>query len=222
MKNQRIAIAGDAITIPENTKVIIEGGVVIFESKEKPALKVGEWYTKDGRVCLKISEYDGKKSNAVGFGIFGIDRKWSDYMTIFHEGWKPVDMQKVKKLLIGEAEKRGFKKGVTAKVNNNARKLTSDPYTNTNGILANDNEIGWVMLFDSKTGKWAEIIREPLYTNQYGTEFFEGDEYWYVNSKNLISYCDSMRFGNMKHCTGNKFRGTKKECYQYLADNCKE
>lgn len=86
--------------------------------------------------------------------------KYKDY-------WRPADMQEVKKLLIKEAEKRGFKEGVnfTTPVTKLKRKVHSNPFINHTqeglcvdaGIFGTDTSI-----FDFKTGKWAEIVEKPL------------------------------------------------------------
>ena len=200
MKNERI-------TIPENTRVIIEDGVIIFERKENPVLKVGEWHDYGfGYKILWLGNNKGYCLAPDGF-CSGI----TDTTSIKPNELSLSDMSKVKELLIKEAEKMGFKKGVTAKGNNNARKLISDPYMNMNGILANDNESGWVVLFDFKTGKWAEIIEEkkPLYL------------YFIRKSDNAI--CEHpASVGFLAEDEIHTRSMTKRECHQYLADNWDE
>ena len=200
MKNQRIAVAGDTITIPENTRVIIEGGVVVFESIEPIELEVGEWYEKDHWIVLKTRETCG-----VGFN----NDTWMDTMAILSERWQPADPEEVTRLLVGEAEKRGF---------------NYDSYLiHDDGVLhgvTNSFIDGWC--FDSKTGKWAEIIEEkkPLYTNSYGTDWFEHDTCCKVrlSDEYIGEFVMLKKFGADNNWTEAM---TKRECHLYVADKLK-
>jgi hypothetical protein len=72
--------------------------------------------------------------------------------------------------------------------------------------------------------KQEEIIEEkkPLYTNSYGTEFFEGDRYYYVGKKTLMIHSDTGNSVNPKPNALTSEIMTEKECHQWIVDNWDE
>ena len=85
-----------------------------------------------------------------------------------------------------------------------------------------------VIIFERKEPLLADLIKEekkPLYVNSFGTEFFDGDDYYYV-TKSDYTINKRVNFGVNFLCPEEDFRYTeimtKKQCYQWLADNCNE
>ncbi len=215
MKNEKI-------TIPENTRVIIEDGVIIFESKE-PVLKVGEWYVCDG-IMNKPRLFLGA-GKIVGFSDTG---RWCFSTVYAPEMWKPADMKEVEKLLIGEAKKRGYKEGVIIVPDTEFPEFGSFKL-NRCGIEVTsiwNVRCGGAEIFSIKTGLWREIIEEkkPLYINTYGTEFFEGDDFYFVlakpNKKKKIIH--GIENDTMTKVGYYSEAMTERECHLYLADNWDE
>ena len=126
--------------------------------EEKPLLEVGKWYIING-IPNSTHLYLGD-STGVGFAR---DKSWTDFVgmtspTLYVE----ADMDEVKKLLIGKAEKyRGADiKCIRGQI---GTKGTID--TDTEFILKHDELSAQNMncsytLFDFKTGEWADIIEE--------------------------------------------------------------
>lgn len=201
-ETNRIAIAGDTITIPENTRVIIEGGVVLFESTTHEELEVGKWYwEKCGYLVIVLP--DGK------FVGFNRDANWCTdikFKPLKPNEFKLADIEEVESLLIGEAEKKGFNK----------------PHLDHDELWDEQkNGRGGKVIFCFKTGQWAEIIREPLYTNSYGTEFDDGDNFHWVHSDIKIVSGDIFD----KNCDVSPwclFMGTERECHRYIDENWNE
>ena len=206
----------EKITIPENTRVIIEDGVIIFERNDLKQFNKGEWYSAKEYVLLQLE-----------CGVVGFARgEWYESsIGIPHSiGYVKADMKEVEKLLIKEAEKRGFKKGCKFldACDKDSQEAWHNPYFNNHGELICGKGSG--LLFYPKTGKWAEIIEEkkPLYTNDYGREYFGGETYKYVNSsmsiRNGNGVFDEYNFNDDKTLRVD-FIGTEQECHRYLYEN---
>lgn len=101
MKNQRI-------TIPENTRVIIDGGVIIFESKAKTIspLNIGKWYSSALNQFNLV--LDGSYHSCGFYKGEWFDRDES--MMINNGSWYPADMEEVKRLLIERLRRGDLKK----------------------------------------------------------------------------------------------------------------
>lgn len=217
------------ITLPLDCdfKITEEAGmrVITFNPvKENPALEVGKWITgkssNDHYLIIDDKTYCILRRER-GFELFTNATTPQDASL-----YKPADMQEVKKLLIKEADMRGFKKGVKYENTDGYKRVAKyDAKIHIDSSLICGCLDG--LIFNDRTGKWAEIVEEkkPLYTNSFGTEFFEGDEYWFIvktsckikHGSNISDIPDTMCESN---CLTEVM--TKKECYQYLADHCEE
>jgi hypothetical protein len=141
-------------------------------------------------------------------------------------------MKEVEKLLIKEAEKY---------VGNRASKIDSMHYGNgydpskftiksveynkgCGEVIANYSRCDSFTLFDPKSGKWAEIIEEkkPLYTNSHGTEFFDGDEHYYVSLDDFEIVKNKLWTEDYKQNHLVTEAMTERECHQWIADNWDE
>jgi hypothetical protein len=208
---EALEAAEDSVTISLDCRI----------KEEKPTLKVGEWWNTKGfdTAYLKIGNNDFAGFDTDGEWVCGIKVRSPEMM-------QQADMKEVKSLLIGEAEKR-YSEGDIIK----SPCLNCDKEFTFKGKITTHRHGDVIdgcrtILFDQETGKWAEIVKKPLYVNQYGREYFNGDKYSHViNPDGEYKFCNgSFDLSNLYkdgelRC---KFIGTKKECYQYLADNCKE
>jgi hypothetical protein len=208
------------ITIPENTRVIIEDGVILFEGTTPKELEVGKWYESEPFTVLVIDlQCNSRYFTAVGFCPFYSWIGLSDSSSktwIKHIVWQPADMKEVTRLLIGEAEKRY---GTTPDESRNIGDsfFMKDDSLMTNGYSNNK------VVFDVKTGKWAEIIPEkkPLYTNAYGTEFFGEEQYFFIRKDGSSIFCGDRPFkdSHYKNMHSVAFYGTEPECHRYIYEN---
>jgi len=229
------------IYFPKGAKSInfdLEQGIAtaVYE-EERPALKVGEWAycSMRGENALILDE----RGHHVGIkNCKWIDRDEAVTIPMRSNKWQPADMQEVKKLLIKEAEKRGFKEGIIFNGLSSRSDVIykgcemADNYfdINLNGIRVLTPEETWddlcsnPFISDFKTGKWAEIAKKPLYVNQYGTEFFEGDAYCFVIKCTYeIDYSESLEIettglGGNSNVTEIM---TRRECHLWIADQLK-
>lgn len=234
--NNKINKPMKQIKITEATKIISELSdkmtvteedgmrITIYEPKkeEKTVLEVGKWYTNcNFPIGTHTALYVGD-----GKGV-GFNRKkgWIGEMPVLSPNiWNPANMKEVKKLLISEAEKRGFIIG--ARISRLRDAYISKTCRIDCGKLHIENDglyVDAVVIFDFKTGKWAEIIPEkkPLYTNTFGTEFFKGDICFYVRKETLEIIQDSTDsseeiMGDTNHVSEVM---TRKECYKWISDN---
>lgn len=124
---------------------------------EDVKLEVGKWYiSHDGALNFKGEIYD-YGINAYGLWVY--DNYW-----FLHNptNWKPATPEQVKSALIKEAERRGYKKGVTIK----------DLHTKTEDVIINmtwhSNSADLRTDIEGKLsyciyhkGKWAEIVEQP-------------------------------------------------------------
>ena len=204
------------VQIPENTtaKQYIENGFAVTEFvPEEVSVDVFKWYEELDTKTYWLILPDAK---AVGF----VGDKWIELNESFPDlsKLKPADMNEVKKLLIQEAEKKGYKKDVKIKstINNDEYVLNNWGYS-MNTFRKGDLALGGAHIFNGKTGKWAEIVKEPLYINQYGTEFFEGDEFFNVRLIDL----NPIRFrSNPKKGDKNWSEAlTERECHRWIYEN---
>lgn len=202
-------------------------------TEEKPVLKVGKWYAIRGinnSNHLYLGDHTGKG--------FAMDGEWTDFVAMNSAGLYTLsDMKEVEKLLIKEAEKRGFKEGVVFNGLSFESEMTYGSCImkdsvlddiNLKGIQVRTPEHTWdrtcsnPFIFSMITGKWAETIEEkkPLYVNQYGTEFFEGDRVWHINKRDKsLQFGHTNTFGDLKDNAFFYEIMTERECHQYLADN---
>jgi hypothetical protein len=130
----------------------------------------------------------------------GVNASFHGFETMTHK----ADMKEVERLLICEAEKRGFHSMATFKDYSGLGVFTATgEFSFTSEGLMNSDYIGCIFHF--KIGKWAEIIEEKKKPTLY-----------------KIRFSDSKIVSPYEY--GNEFSKemTKKECYQYLADRCEE
>lgn len=172
------------IEIPEDTRVEFseDNGFAIMEFvPEEVKLEVGRWYQLGTAIYLVLD----KELHRCGFkkGVWRDNGKCT-YMQD-NGKWKPADMKEVKRLLIQEAEKRGFKPGVnyydgTYKYDCKTIHIREyGLYGHTAGCI-----------FSFKTGQWTEIIREPLYIeSETHEQFYIGDfAYWLWKGKGGLEF----------------------------------
>lgn len=176
------------IYFPKGAKSInfdLEKGIAtaIYE-EEKPVLKVGEWRSfHHGHGKISRHLYLGDNTG-VGFDANG---NWLPFVAMNDASiYVDADMEEVERLLISEAENRGYKgckmsnsKGLKVELDNGAYgfyrcNLTDNSLTHS------------CFVFEWETGKWAEIVKKkPLYMNAYGTEFLGDDHGWQVVKESL-------------------------------------
>lgn len=211
----------------------IDGNIYRLVEEKKLAFKVGKWYTncnfpKGTHTALYVGNRKG-----VGFNI---RNGWIGEMPVYSpEIWSPANMEEVKKLLIKEAEKRGFKKGAVCNCAEmgDRETLLSSSYEVTDEclrVLCNEEREEYVVLFDFETGKWAEIKNEPLYTNSYGTSFYKGDKGYDVEKdSNMTIRCDNFTVDIMvdmdivlSETESHSEIMTKRECHRYIDENWDE
>jgi len=216
----------------------INGKIYRLVEEEKPAYNVGQWYksNKVNEIALvlddefrHVSFQDGEFVEASDVVRLPYDPKYR---------WQPADMEEVERLLIKEAGKYiGNRAGkidsqLYAKgFNPSEFKITSVFYHKHSGevrAVYGDNKES-LTLFCPKSGNWAEIIEEkkPLYTNKYGTEFFEGDYPFFIKKDTLEiiggnpyitiksddsigAFSDNVDFSEIM---------TERECHRYLDEN---
>jgi len=189
-------------TLKENEKLTAEiiDGCAVFTIEEKnskhegfrgklmedvPVFEAGKWYESkyyEGS-CPAIALYNGDKIMK-GFGFLG---SYSESITVSSSEWKPADMEEVGKLMIAEAEERGYKGG---KFKNLYLKddiihfsITSDIFLNSVGLFIEEGNMRYTLWTPEKG--WAEII-EPLFINSHGTKFYKGDTVYWVNKHSMI------------------------------------
>ncbi|MDX1365804.1 MAG: hypothetical protein R3243_16485, partial [Arenibacter latericius] len=193
MKKEKIEVT--RIPIPKNTRVEFseDNGFAVMEFvPEEVELEIGRWYCikQSQEVMVLIIE---KTDNLYGYKAVGFNSwgDWDKWYAMVPKDWQLADMKEVERLLIQEVEKKGYKKGVKIKspINNDEYVLNNWGYS-MNTFRKGDLALGGAHIFNGETGKWAEIVKEPLYINQYGTEFFEGDEFFNVRLIDL----NPMRF----------------------------
>lgn len=138
-----------------------------FPNVFKQILEVGKWYKgKDGTIAFYKKKSDNYEERN-GYGIECL-RNWQQNASFTFESvpqfWQVATKEEVEKALIAEAEKRGFKKGVTvaAKGINEFMGFTPAPicgefqYNEYLNVLECDRGNGHIF----EKGKWAEIIQE--------------------------------------------------------------
>ena len=137
-------------------------------------LDVGEWYKNQYGCLFNFNGGYDLREDPCGYGV-DINKKWveSEKLGWGQDGLEKATPEEVKDALVAEAEKRGFKEGVT--INNSEvynQKTDNDILTkgyflfNKHGLHWAENENSWWSIF--KDGKWAEII-EPTITTQTET-----------------------------------------------------
>lgn len=222
------------IYFPKGAKSInfdLEKGIAtaIYE-EEKPALKVEEWYYNVfGYYVLKT-----ESGAMVGFNDDGVWQLSIKFKPLDVNDFKPADMSKVKELLIKEAEKKGLTgkgkiKSPCGNYTNKIRTYGKNLFLNAFGSLCigDKDSVNGIILFESRTGKWAEIVEEkkPLYINAYGTEFFEGDYPYFIQFYGLeiIKGLEPMP-NNGTFSASEEFTEimTEAECHRYLYQNWDE
>lgn len=80
---------------------------------------------------------------------------------------------------------------------------------------------------DRENDKIIAIYEEekPHYTNQYGTNFFNGDQFFFIDKEDgeiMISKCKVLNSNPSQDYAENRDRSeamTEKECYQHKLDN---
>jgi len=162
--------------------------VVVYEKEEiyERGFEIGKWYKFNNRVLGLFNEYG---NNNIGFGLrsargmFYCNDIWIEQEYIGF--WQPADMNEVSKLMIAEAEKRGYL-GSRLKDSSHKNpvysgitlKLDGRGYSMPNGDLLCNNITIW-----SPEKGWAEII-EPLFVNSHGSKFYDKNEsVSYVNKE---------------------------------------
>lgn len=138
-----------------------------YDKQNKPKLEVGKWYQNNADAYI-LKTSDGYNNNGFMRGGW-VEKRLCDCSLI----WQPADMTKVKELLIKEAERRGFKEGAKVKdfglckSSEGCGKIKTKigyPRLHGDGLwFKTDGPLEFsVKIFDSETGKWAEIIK-PSY-----------------------------------------------------------
>ena len=175
---------------------------VDFEKVEaKSELEVGKWYVlkEDNN---RIACYKGEHSayGFIGNGIWGTNIKMSQ-----SSYWQLASETEVKEALIKEAERRGFKEGVSYQWSKpkEIRVLGSTLYyESTDNVLMDESGL-WIF----HNGEWAEIIEQPkeeIDFSQVGL-IVESDYNVVVTN----GYYDKEKFGGMvvSHKAGIRNRG---------------
>ena len=84
----------------------------------------------------------------------------------------------------------------------------------TKGLVKITDGCGGSVYYD---GKWAEIVKEPLFTTEDGVDIYEGDEYWVVfmnyEPERLIGV-STIKYTNFLE--GKKRFSTKEKAQEYL------
>jgi hypothetical protein len=141
---------------------------------EKPELEVGKWYkytTTSGCQIFCLTEIT-KNGSALGYGI-GRDGDWVDYSSdnsiycMANDYWVPklvpASEQEVTEVLIKEAKKRGFVKGVVATgLDGEISEITGDFFNNgdVSYLCATEEDCRFSGVRIYEDGKWAEIVEE--------------------------------------------------------------
>jgi len=196
---------------------------IVFEKQEnwqlykEPKFEVGKWYEAgvSGAIVLVLEDN-------MGVGFIGLNEKhWGEYS--FHKtcrsNWKLANPDKVKELLLKEANRR-YKVGDKFKcVNNNEESYNYLNYFTVGNINSNSKriytgELGGGFLF--KDGKWAEIVK-PKFTTADGVDKYEGDKYWIIrNGKPLIR--EVGKICNVVSDMANYMWDKEENAQQYLAE----
>lgn len=121
----------------------------------------GKWYAS-GSVIVCCSKYSDGLMYGYGMGSF----RWSS-IDASHWGtkistWKLAKDSDVEKMLIKEAEKRGFKKGVKYVHTKSGDKLVS---TGKHNLTSDGCQLTDGIYYIFEGGKWAEIIEDKLELN---------------------------------------------------------
>lgn len=146
----------------------------------KPAFEVGKWYSKTEngtKYILCLTKIDGIEY--YGYGMIGNDWETEKLypFTTNIKTYKPATDKEVEEALIKEANKRGFKSGLTIKrdwiKHDEIRTINRDNkwyfgFSHNCNYLQLDGNV----IFEH--GKWAEIIKdEPIKIGGYEVEFHE-------------------------------------------------
>jgi len=191
---------------------------ILYRKAEEAEIKAGEWwYHSTGSVNLILEVTDDHGGTVKCMPTYG-DGKNASFHGVSTMTDR-VDIKEVERLLISQAEKKGYKKGVSVNgtyITN--RLIRSEEFSIEDSGLYMDD----FLIFNSETGRWVEIIEEkrPPYNNIFGTKFFDGDEFWWVGQKGEITMGDSFD----DQCHTNKaclFIGTWRECHKWIYDNWK-
>jgi len=215
-------------TLKENEKLTAEiiDGCAVFTIEEKkkefkgklmeeePVFEAGKWY-KNIEFGNLIFCRDPR--NFCGFQYS--DKEWYDEMPHpIPQRFKPADMEEVEKLMIAEAEKRGYKGGKFKNKYNG--EFIRSIYNNIDTLIK-DGElrvyIGQNTIYTDSTG-WAEII-EPLFINSHGTRFYEGDQRHYQVRKSDNTICGPYYNRSFKESSLLSEALTKEQAEQYVKDN---
>lgn len=164
------------IKFPKGAKSInfdLENGIAtaIYE-EENPKLEVGKWYEKKSEVTKGEKIYGlffKYGCGNVGFGLSFLNGNfWSGICFDKNKSndWKPAGMKEVEELLIKEAGKR-YPEGIKFKSTlTGVLGVSNGKFKIVGGCVYSKEHID-KELFNSNTGKWAEIIEEPKTLKQF-------------------------------------------------------
>ncbi len=149
-----------------------------FPDAFKSELEVGKWYKtpKDKGLVFIEKEY---KSGTVGYGFTGYGN-WTNewHASPLRDNLTLATEEEVKTALIGEAEKRGFKVGVTYNATNVGFENQICLIDSGNGFEFNVEEnilrLNEWRVFSN--GKWAEIIKEIQITQSELIDFYKKEK----------------------------------------------
>lgn len=167
----------------ENTEIsFADFKRLVLKEKEYPKVEFNKWYKSDSGDCIAfITGHDNDKGFYTGYGID--ENKWFDDDDIsVYAGWKEATEEEVKTVLISEAKRRGFKKGVDVDLFGSRKSTLKGKYKYIPEWLDDTFALGFGgdVIFRSDYIKWATIIDQPkeVICSQFWVEDSEDKTRW--------------------------------------------
>lgn len=146
-----------------------------------PTLEVGKWYKSDKNNLWFVTEFNNCGQEQVSYGI-NYKGEWVSSGKRYSTGLVLATEQEVRDALVEEAEKRGFKKGITVHsfVHDKPLKIKNADTIEFIGQgyqklhFGNNGSFLAVVIYEK--GKWAEIIKETTVTQSDLIEFYKKEK----------------------------------------------
>lgn len=182
---------------------------------------IGTWYNGVTEVASGESTINSRfKARVDSYGYLIITDGWGGAVFTSKSGkWaeiipKETELERLTKI----AHEKGLKEGVEylSPLNRIKRTIRESFHLDVYGDLVDSK--GYIV-YRKEDDRWAKPI---LFTNSKETHFCEGDKCFYVEKESFQIIEGSVSDGGFGEDSTFTEIMTKKQCYQWLADNCKE